>query len=105
MAPEASRAQAQATAVDARIAILIRCGGLITSVNDAKAMIAACDQAKVKLMIAYRLHYEPTTRRAIQLVRGGAPLALHPLIGGLPPEVAWRYLRTAVDAVIPAVAP
>jgi predicted dehydrogenase len=43
-----------------------------TSVNDAKAMIAACDQAKVKLMIAYRLHYEPTTRRAIQLVRGGA---------------------------------
>jgi predicted dehydrogenase len=43
-----------------------------TSVNDAKAMIAACDAAKVKLMIAYRLHYEPTTRRAIQLVRGGA---------------------------------
>ena len=43
-----------------------------TSVTDAKAMIAACDQAKVKLMIAYRLHYEPTTRRAIQLVRGGA---------------------------------
>ena len=43
-----------------------------TSVNDAKAMIAACDAAKVKLMIAYRLHYEPTTRRAIGLVRGGA---------------------------------
>jgi predicted dehydrogenase len=43
-----------------------------TSVTDAKAMIAACDAAKVKLMIAYRLHYEPTTRRAIQLVRGGA---------------------------------
>jgi predicted dehydrogenase len=43
-----------------------------TSVKDAKAMIAACDAAKVKLMIAYRLHYEPTTRRAIQLVRGGA---------------------------------
>ncbi len=43
-----------------------------TSVKDAKAMIAACDAAKVLLMIAYRLHYEPTTRRAIALVRGGA---------------------------------
>lgn len=43
-----------------------------TSVKDAKAMIAACDAAKVKLMIAYRLHYEPTTRRAIKLIRDGA---------------------------------
>jgi predicted dehydrogenase len=43
-----------------------------TSVKDAKAMIAACDAAKVKLMIAYRLHYEPTTRRAIELIRRGA---------------------------------
>jgi predicted dehydrogenase len=43
-----------------------------TSVKDAKAMIEACDAAKVKLMIAYRLHYEPTTRRAIELIRGGA---------------------------------
>jgi hypothetical protein len=43
---------------------------MATSVKDAKAMIAACEAAKVKLMIAYRLHYEPTTRRTIQLVRG-----------------------------------
>lgn len=43
-----------------------------TSVNDAKAMIAACNAANVKLMIAYRLHYEPTTLRAIKLVQGGA---------------------------------
>jgi len=43
-----------------------------TSVNDAKAMIAACKTANVKLMIAYRLRYEPTTRRAIKLVQGGA---------------------------------
>jgi predicted dehydrogenase len=45
---------------------------MATSVKDAKAMIAACEAARVKLMIAYRLHYEPTTRRAIALVRGGA---------------------------------
>jgi alkanesulfonate monooxygenase SsuD/methylene tetrahydromethanopterin reductase-like flavin-dependent oxidoreductase (luciferase family) len=52
-----------------------------------------------------RSHRIYSVDEAIELVRGGAPLALHPLIGGLPPEVAWRYLRTAVDAVIPAVAP
>ena len=44
---------------------------MATSVKDAKAMIAACDAAHVKLMIAYRLHYEPTTKRAIKLIRDG----------------------------------
>ena len=34
---------------------------------------------------------------------GGLPLPLHPLIGGLPPEVAWRYLRTVADEVMPAL--
>src|ERR1700726_693309 len=42
-----------------------------TTVADAEAMIAACKAAKVKLMIAYRLHYEPTTLRAIQLIKDG----------------------------------
>jgi hypothetical protein len=28
---------------------------------------------------------------------------MHPLIGGLPPEVAWRYLRTVTDQVMPEV--
>ena len=42
-----------------------------TSVADSEAMIAACKSAFVKLMIAYRLHYEPTTLRAIQLIRDG----------------------------------
>ena len=40
---------------------------------------------------------------AIEFVRAGAPLPLHPLIGGLPPEIAWRYLRTVVDDVMPAL--
>jgi len=35
-------------------------------------MIAACKAARVKLMIAYRCHYEPTNLKAIQLVRTGA---------------------------------
>ena len=43
-----------------------------TSVADAEAMIAACKAASVKLMIAYRCHYEPTNLKAIQLIRQGA---------------------------------
>ena len=40
---------------------------------------------------------------AVETVRSGMPLQLHPLIGGLPPDVAWRYLRTVTDVVMPAV--
>jgi alkanesulfonate monooxygenase SsuD/methylene tetrahydromethanopterin reductase-like flavin-dependent oxidoreductase (luciferase family) len=40
---------------------------------------------------------------AIAHVRAGAPLALHPLIGGLPPEIAWRYVRTVAEKVVPAI--
>jgi len=45
---------------------------MATSVADSEAMIAACKAAKVKLMIAYRCHYEPTNLRAVQLIRQGA---------------------------------
>jgi predicted dehydrogenase len=41
------------------------------SVSEAEAMIAACKAANVKLMIAYRLHYEPTTLKAIRMIREG----------------------------------
>ena len=41
---------------------------------------------------------------AVEWVRGGRPLALHPLIGGLPAEIAWRYLRVVTDKVVPAAA-
>jgi hypothetical protein len=34
---------------------------------------------------------------AVDLVRGGSLLHLHPLIGGLPPDIGWRYLETAVE--------
>lgn len=43
-----------------------------TSVAEAEAMIAACKTANVKLMIAYRCHYEPTNLKAVQLIREGA---------------------------------
>jgi len=45
---------------------------MATSVADAESMIAVCKAANVKLMIAYRCHYEPTNLRAVQLIRQGA---------------------------------
>jgi predicted dehydrogenase len=44
---------------------------MATSVADSEAMIAACKTANVKLMIAYRLHYEPITLKTIKLLRDG----------------------------------
>jgi alkanesulfonate monooxygenase SsuD/methylene tetrahydromethanopterin reductase-like flavin-dependent oxidoreductase (luciferase family) len=50
-----------------------------------------------------RSHRILSVEEAIALVRAGGSLALHPLIGGLPPEMAWPYLHTVVDKVLPAV--
>jgi predicted dehydrogenase len=44
---------------------------MCVSVGEAEAMIAACKAANVKLMIAYRLHYEPTTLKAIKMIQDG----------------------------------
>jgi predicted dehydrogenase len=44
---------------------------MATSVADCEAMIAACKAANVKLMIAYRCHYDPTHLKAIKLIRDG----------------------------------
>ncbi|ROO85310.1 alkanesulfonate monooxygenase SsuD/methylene tetrahydromethanopterin reductase-like flavin-dependent oxidoreductase (luciferase family) [Actinocorallia herbida] len=51
-----------------------------------------------------RSHRILTVEEAVALVRGGTMLALHPLLGGLPPEIAWRYLRTVSDRLLPALA-
>ncbi len=45
---------------------------MATSVSDCEAMIVACKAANVKLMIAYRCHYEPTNLKAVKLIRDGA---------------------------------
>ena len=44
---------------------------MATSVDDCRAMIKACRDANVKLMVAYRCQLEPTNLRAIQLIRDG----------------------------------
>ena len=41
-----------------------------------------------------------TPEEASAYVARGIPLALQPLVGGIPTEVAWRYLETAVAATI-----
>ena len=42
------------------------------TVSEAEAMVAACKAKNVKLMIAYRLHYEPITLKTIKMIRDGA---------------------------------
>ncbi|WP_156689079.1 LLM class flavin-dependent oxidoreductase [Mycobacterium sp. Marseille-P9652] len=46
-----------------------------------------------------------TLDEAEAYVRDGRPLPLHPLCGGVAPEVAWRYLTLAADAVDSAQRP
>jgi alkanesulfonate monooxygenase SsuD/methylene tetrahydromethanopterin reductase-like flavin-dependent oxidoreductase (luciferase family) len=70
--------------------------------NTDTASLSFASTAK-ELRAENRSHRVLTAEEAIAFVRTGAPLALHPLIGGLPPEIAWRYLMTAVDKVIPAL--
>jgi alkanesulfonate monooxygenase SsuD/methylene tetrahydromethanopterin reductase-like flavin-dependent oxidoreductase (luciferase family) len=50
-----------------------------------------------------RSHVIFTVEEAIELMRAGSVLQLHPLIGGLPPDIAWRYLETVVDKVLPGI--
>jgi alkanesulfonate monooxygenase SsuD/methylene tetrahydromethanopterin reductase-like flavin-dependent oxidoreductase (luciferase family) len=50
-----------------------------------------------------RTHRIVDVDEAVSLVRSGVPLQLHPLIGGLPPELAWTYLRRVVEDVMPQV--
>jgi len=44
---------------------------LATSVEDGEAVARACSAAGVKLMVAYRLHFEEATLKALELVRAG----------------------------------
>ena len=45
---------------------------MATTVGDAEHMVAACRDAGRRLMIAYRLQYEPTHRLLIETIRSGA---------------------------------
>ncbi|MGA2229291.1 MAG: Gfo/Idh/MocA family oxidoreductase [Tepidisphaeraceae bacterium] len=47
---------------------------MAVSVEECQAMIDACNSAKRKLMIAYRMHYEPMTIKAIELAHSDADI-------------------------------
>ena len=44
---------------------------MATSARDCERMIAACNTANVKLMIAYRSQYEPNDRALVKMIRAG----------------------------------
>ncbi len=44
---------------------------MVDSVAECEAMINAAEQNKVKLMIAYRLHFQPANLKAIEVVNSG----------------------------------
>jgi predicted dehydrogenase len=44
---------------------------MAVTVAECRRMIAACDRHRVKLMVAYRLHFEEINLRAIELIRDG----------------------------------
>lgn len=69
------------------------------------AFTASISEAQTvdELRAENRSHRIITVEEAVAMVRSGMPLQLHPLIGGLPPEIAWRYLRTVTDVVMPEV--
>jgi hypothetical protein len=47
-----------------------------------------------------RSHRIVTVSEAVSMVRSGEVLALHPLVGGLPPALAFPYLRRVADEVM-----
>ena len=48
-----------------------------------------------------RSHRIITVDEALEMIKAGQVLPLQPLVGGLPPDIAWRYLRTVTDDVLP----
>ena len=50
-----------------------------------------------------RSHRIFTADEAIARVQGGGMLTLSPLCGGIPPDIAWKYLRYVDEAVMPAL--
>lgn len=48
-----------------------------------------------------RTHRIMSVDEAVAYVKGGAPLSLLPLAGGLPADLAWKYLRVVAEKVMP----
>jgi predicted dehydrogenase len=63
---------------------------------ESRTMIQECHAAKVKLMIAYRVHYDPTWQQAMQIIESGGIGDIQSFQGGFfnqQPAGAWRLSR------------
>lgn len=68
--PNSMHAEYTVRAAEAGVHVLCE-KPMAVSVAECDRMIEACDAHDVKLMIAYRLHFEEMNLRAVELVRGG----------------------------------
>ncbi len=75
------------------------------AINERNTHTASLSTARTveELRAEDRSHRVISVEEAVETIRSGVPLALQPLVGGLPPEVAWRYLRIVTDDVMPQV--
>jgi alkanesulfonate monooxygenase SsuD/methylene tetrahydromethanopterin reductase-like flavin-dependent oxidoreductase (luciferase family) len=64
--------------------------------NDHTASLSFVKSAE-ELRTERRSHVIFSVDEARHLIAAGTPLALHPLIGGLPPGIAWQYLQAAAE--------
>lgn len=73
------------------------------AINEGNTHTASLSRATTveELRAENRSHRIVTVDEALAMIKGGHPLPLQPLAGGVPPEIAWRYLRIVTDAVMP----
>jgi alkanesulfonate monooxygenase SsuD/methylene tetrahydromethanopterin reductase-like flavin-dependent oxidoreductase (luciferase family) len=71
--------------------------------NDVSAGISEADSVE-ELRKTSASHRILTVAEAVDIIGAGGMLNLAPLCGGLPPEIAWGYLKRVGEAVMPAAA-
>jgi hypothetical protein len=78
---------------------------MYSSWNPGNTNTASLSHAKTveELRAEKRAHQIFTVDEAVDYVKKAGFLPLHPLIGGLPPKIAWPYLERVADKVIPAL--
>jgi alkanesulfonate monooxygenase SsuD/methylene tetrahydromethanopterin reductase-like flavin-dependent oxidoreductase (luciferase family) len=71
---------------------------------DNETSVGIADVSDVdELRAAARTHRIFSADEAIAYVRDGGMLTLAPLCGGIPPDIAWKYLRYVDEAVMPVL--
>lgn len=71
--------------------------------NEVSAGISAAHDVP-ELRYTFKSHRIIHTAQAIDIVRSGGMLNLSPLCGGVPPDIAWPYLKRVGEVVVPRAA-